>query len=129
MFIPMFSWNVFRVNLIEAGLLSERQIHAMQRECYTMRKNDPVGRARSNNGSGWQSNDGIDDNPIFNKLMREIKRVVAHELMPYLGAVTGTAELPGQSIRRSLAPSWFHGWLSRCGGRCVGYIRWQVPSV
>ena len=47
MFIPMFSWNVFKVNLVELELISERQMFAMQQECYTMRKNDPVGRARS----------------------------------------------------------------------------------
>ena len=63
-----------------------------KKEIDAMRKRDPEGRKRSNAGHGWQSNDGIDDNPIFIKLMREIKRVVANELMPYLGAVPGTAE-------------------------------------
>jgi hypothetical protein len=47
MFIPMFSWNVFRVNLIKEGYVSYEQLHAMQKECYTMRKNDPIGRSRS----------------------------------------------------------------------------------
>ena len=83
MFIPMFSWNVFRVNLIEAGLLSERQIHAMQRECYTMRKNDPVGRARSNNGSGWQSNDGVNERPIFQSLLNGVETVFDNEVFPF----------------------------------------------
>ena len=83
MFIPMFSWNVFRVNLIEAGLLSERQIHAMQRECYTMRKNDPVGRARSNNGSGWQSNDGVNERPIFQCLLNGVETVFDNEVFPF----------------------------------------------
>ena len=56
----------------------------MCKEIDAMRVRDPQGRRRSNAGHGWQSNDGIDDSPIFNKLMREIKRVVSHELMPYL---------------------------------------------
>lgn len=63
-----------------------------KKEIDAMRKRDPKGRTRSNQGHGWQSNDGIDDNPIFIKLMREIRRVVANELMPYLGAEPGTAE-------------------------------------
>ena len=55
-------------------------------EIDAMRMRDPQGRKRSNAGHGWQSNDGIDTNPIFIKLMREIKRVVSHELMHYMGA-------------------------------------------
>ena len=61
MFIPMFAWNVFRTNLIDEGYMSKEQLNAMKKECYTMRKEDPVGRNRSNNSSGWQSNDGVND--------------------------------------------------------------------
>ena len=83
----MFSWNVFKVNLVEAGLLSERKMFAMQQECYTMRKNDPVGRARSNNGSGWQSNDGVNDRPIFQSLLNSIEEVFDNEVFPfYIGS-------------------------------------------
>ena len=63
-----------------------------KKEMDAMRLRDPQGRRRSNAGHGWQSNDGIDDNPIFNKMMREIRRVVAFELMPFLGAVPGAAK-------------------------------------
>ena len=82
----MFSWNVFKVNLIELGLLTPRQMFAMQQECYTMRKNDPVGRARSNNGSGWQSNDGVNERPIFQSMINGVERVFDTEVFPfYLG--------------------------------------------
>ncbi len=83
MFIPMFSWNVFRVNLIDKGLISPEQIRAMQKECYTMRKSDPIGRARSNNGSGWQSNDGVNDRPIFSSLLNGVEEVFNNEVFPF----------------------------------------------
>ena len=83
MYIPMFPWNVFKVNLIDAGLITVDQIIAMQRECYTMRKNDPIGRARSNNGSGWQSNDGVNERPIFQSMMNGVERVFKEEVFPF----------------------------------------------
>lgn len=79
----MFPWNVFKVNLIDAGLITVDQIIAMQRECYTMRKNDPIGRARSNNGSGWQSNDGVNERPIFQSMMNGVERVFKEEVFPF----------------------------------------------
>ena len=79
----MFSWNVFKVNLVELELISERQMFAMQQECYTMRKNDPVGRARSNNGSGWQSNDGVNERPIFQSLLNGVETVFDNEVFPF----------------------------------------------
>ena len=83
MYIPMFPWNVFKVNLIDAGLITVDQIIAMQRECYTMRKNDPIGRARSNNGSGWQSNDGVNERPIFQSMRNGVERVFKEEVFPF----------------------------------------------
>ena len=44
-----------------------------RKEIDAMRARDPQGRRRSNAGHGWQSNDGIDTNPIFSKLIRLIK--------------------------------------------------------
>ena len=79
----MFPWNVFKVNLIDAGLITVDQIIAMQRECYTMRKNDPIGRARSNNGSGWQSNDGVNERHIFQSMMNGVERVFKEEVFPF----------------------------------------------
>ena len=79
-----------------------------KKEIDAMRVRDPQGRRRSNAGHGWQSNDGIDDSPIFNKLMREIKRVVSHELMPYLGSVPGTAECIMHNSWANI--NYTHGW-------------------
>ena len=52
MYLPMFSWHVFKANLLDLGLVSQEQLDAMKKECYTMRKEDPIGRRRSNNGAG-----------------------------------------------------------------------------
>ena len=79
-----------------------------KKEIDAMRKRDPKGRHRSNQGYGWQSNDGIDNNPIFIKMMREIKRVFAHELMPYLGAEPETAECIMHNSWANI--NYKHGW-------------------
>ena len=79
-----------------------------KKEIDAMRKRDPQGRHRSNQGYGWQSNDGIDNNPIFIKMMREIRRVFAHELMPYLGAEPETAECIMHNSWANI--NYKHGW-------------------
>jgi len=83
MFLPMFSWNVFKTNLLEEGFITDHQLFSMQQECYTMRKNDPIGRARSNNGSGWQSNDGVNERPIFSSMINGVERVFNNEVFPF----------------------------------------------
>jgi len=79
-----------------------------KKEIDAMRKRDPQGRHRSNQGYGWQSNDGIDNNPIFTKMMREIRRVFAHELMPYLGAEPHSAECIMHNSWANI--NYKHGW-------------------
>jgi uncharacterized protein (TIGR02466 family) len=59
-------------------------------EIDAMRKRDPQGRRRSNQGHGWQSNDGIDTSPIFQKAMKHLKRNMEKELMGYMGYRPGT---------------------------------------
>lgn len=83
MYIPMFAWHVFRVNLLDEGYITQEQLFAMQRECYTMRKEDPIGRNRSNNSSGWQSKDGVNDRPIFQSLLNGVERVFHNEVFPF----------------------------------------------
>ena len=83
MFLPLFPWNVFRTNLIDKGYITKKQLDAMKKECYTMRKEDPVGRNRSNNSSGWQSNDGVNDRPIFQSLLNGVEKVFDNELFPF----------------------------------------------
>ena len=88
MFLPMFSWNVFRTNLVDEGYITHEQLDAMKKECYTMRKENPVGRNRSNNASGWQSDDGVNNRPIFQSLLNGVEGVfdneVFHEFYQFL---------------------------------------------
>lgn len=94
MYIPMFAWHVFRVNLLDEGYITQEQLFAMQRECYTMRKEDPIGRNRSNNSSGWQSKDGVNDRPIFQSLLNGVEKVFNNEVFPfYMGENAHNYEL------------------------------------
>ena len=72
--------------------LTPEYFQMLKDEMDAMRTRDREGRRRSNKGLGWQSNDGIDNNPIFNKLMRQIKRTVTEEIMGYCGFEKGTAQ-------------------------------------
>ena len=72
--------------------LTPEYFQMLKDEMDAMRTRDREGRRRSNKGLGWQSNDGIDNNPIFNKLMRQIKRTVTEEIMGYCGFERGTAQ-------------------------------------
>ena len=83
MYLPLFPWNVFRTNLVDEGYITRDQLDAMVKDCYTMRKEDPVGRSRSNNASGWQSNDGVNNRPIFQSLLNGIERVFDKEVFPF----------------------------------------------
>ncbi len=65
----------------------------LKNEMDAMRTRDPQGRKRSNAGSGWQSNDGIDNNPIFNKLMRNIKKMAQNELLGFCGFKPGQGQI------------------------------------
>ena len=71
--------------------LTPEYFNMLKEEIDAMRTRDPEGRTRSNKGHGWQSNDGIDNNPIFNKLMRQIKRTIQDELLGYCGFEPGSS--------------------------------------
>ena len=65
---------------------------ALKEEIDAMRKRDPKGRNISNR-NGWQSVDGIDQNPIFIRALRQIKRAFRDELIPFLGIEKNTSEI------------------------------------
>ena len=72
MYLPMFSWHVFKANLLDLGLVSQEQLDAMKKECYTMRKENPMGRTRSNNDAGWHSVDGVNERPMLHSLLNGV---------------------------------------------------------
>lgn len=65
---------------------------ALKEEIDAMRKRDPKGRNISNR-NGWQSVDGIDQNPIFIRALRQIKREFRDELVPFLGIEKDSAKI------------------------------------
>ncbi len=70
--------------------MTQEYFDLLKNEIDAMRLRDPVGRRVSNASSGWQSKDGCDNNPIFVKAMRAIRRLVEDEMMPYLGVKPNT---------------------------------------
>tara|TARA_B100000900_G_scaffold179959_1_gene152565 strand:- start:4686 stop:5375 length:690 start_codon:yes stop_codon:yes gene_type:complete len=70
--------------------MSADYFDCLKNEIDGMRKRDPVGRRVSNAGSGWQSIDGCDTNPMFVKAIRAIRRTVDDEMMPFLGLKPNT---------------------------------------
>jgi len=65
--------------------MNEDYFEQLKNEIDAMRKKDPVGRKVSNAYTGWQSKDGCDNNPIFIKCIRSIKRMMRDEVMLHLG--------------------------------------------
>ena len=64
--------------------LDDNYMNLLKRTIDEMRADEPKGRQISNSG-GWQSNDGIDTNPAFGKLMRCIKDTFYEEVWPFWG--------------------------------------------
>lgn len=60
-------------------------VKTLKKEIDWMRKQDPKGRRISNAYTGWQSNDGVDRNPIFQKCMNRIQRFIEQEVCLYYG--------------------------------------------
>jgi len=79
----VFEWDFLGDQQTE--LMSPEYFELMKNEMDAMRRRDPEGRKISNAYSGWQSNDGVDTNPIFQKMMRQIKIKVRDEIGPVLG--------------------------------------------
>lgn len=62
----------------------------MKNEIDMMERTDHQGRSVSNQGRGWQSNDGVDHHPTFVKCVRAIKRTIRDEMMPFMGLKDGS---------------------------------------
>ncbi len=70
----------------KCSTMTEEYFSLLKNEMDAIRKRDK-GRFLSNQeSSSWQSNDGVETNPIFVGAIRQIKRVVRDEMMPFMGA-------------------------------------------
>ena len=69
----LFPTLLFKYDLIEEGLLTSEYVDQLRQDMDAMRRKDPTGRRVSNAYTGWQSNDGCNERPIWQKVIRVIK--------------------------------------------------------
>lgn len=92
----MFPTYIFHRNMLNAGEnrgFAKDYLVLLQTEIDSMRRNDPKGRQISNQYTGWQSNDGCESSPIFQKLMNEIINTFNDEVLPFNGLNPHTAKV------------------------------------
>ena len=80
----LFPTLLFEYNLLDEGLITETYLQELRADMNGMRKKDPKGRNVSNRYSGWQSNDGVNQRPAWNKIQRVIKNKLNDEVLPFL---------------------------------------------
>ncbi len=107
----LFPHYVFQRNMLDPNL-DESQGYDLEynemlvAEVDAMRKRDPKGRLVSNSPnpatmhrSGWQSNDGCESSPVFQKCMNRISKFFSDEVLPFHGIQNsnGLKMRPGNS--------------------------------
>ena len=88
----LFSRNMLDPNLDENQGYDLEYNNMLVEEVKAMRKRDPIGRFVSNAPSaekqyisGWQSKDGCETSPIFQKCMNRISKFFQDEVLPFHG--------------------------------------------
>ena len=88
----LFSRNMLDPNLDENQGYDLEYNDMLVEEVKAMRKRDPMGRLVSNSPApgtkhiaGWQSNDGCERNPTFQKCMNKINQFFIDEVLPFHG--------------------------------------------
>ena len=88
----MFHRNFLDPNLCEQQGYDLEYNQMLVEEMDAMRKRDPKGRQVSNamapnqkHLAGWQSKDGCESSPVFQKCMNRISRFFADEVLPFHG--------------------------------------------
>ena len=89
----LFPTLLFKYDLIEEGILTSEYLDQLRQDMDAMRKKDPTGRKVSNAYTGWQSNDGCNQRPIWQKVIRVIKDKVNHEVLPFHHVDTSKIQL------------------------------------
>ena len=87
---PLFPTYIFHRNFTQEGLPEDRGFSKeycimLRDEMDAMRRRDPIGRQLSNQYTGWQSNDGCERNPTFQKCMNKINQFFIDEVLPFHG--------------------------------------------
>ncbi len=95
----LFSRNFLDPNLSEEQGYTLEYNQMLVEEIDNMRRRDPKGRQVSNAETGWQSNDGCESNPVFQKCMNRITRFFQDEVLPFFS-------IPHQELRMEAGNSW-----------------------
>ena len=114
----LFPTHVFHRNLLQEGLddsrgVTEEYLGMLKDEMDAMRKRDPVGRQLSNAYTGWQSKDGCESSPIFQKLINRIEHLFYDEVFPFNG----------------LNPQIAHMRLGNCWANINDFLAWNKPHL
>tara|TARA_B110000444_G_scaffold239117_1_gene253270 strand:- start:646 stop:1344 length:699 start_codon:yes stop_codon:yes gene_type:complete len=80
----LFHRNFLQENLGDRGYSEEYSL-MLRGEMDAMRRRDPIGRQLSNQYTGWQSKDGCERNPTFQKCMNKIVGLFNEEVLPFHG--------------------------------------------
>ncbi len=81
----IFHRNFTQENLPEDKGYSKEYSVMLRDEMDAMRRRDPKGRQLSNQYTGWQSHDGCERNPTFQKCMNRIEQFFIDEVIPFHG--------------------------------------------
>ena len=86
----IFPTHIFHRNFTHETLGEDRGFSKeycimLRDEMDAMRRRDPIGRQLSNQYTGWQSNDGCERNPTFQKCMNKINQFFIDEVIPFHG--------------------------------------------
>ena len=104
--------------------MTEEYFGLLKNEMDAIRNRDR-GRFLSNQETtSWQSNDGLETNPIFIGAIRQIQREVRDEVMPYLGAKPDSFDIEFHNSWANI--NGFGAWRSRSMALKVFYQQFQV---
>jgi len=109
----LFHRNFLQENMPESRGVDRNYLQMLVDEMDAMRRRDPKGRMFSNQYTGWQSHDGCEKNPIFQKCMNRIITFYNDEVLPYHGLDPSVAEL----------------WITNSWGNINGRDAWNAPHL
>ena len=95
----LFHRDITHESLDEKQGVTKEYMGMLRDEMDAMRRRDPKGRQLSNQYTGWQSNDAVESNPIFQKCINRIITAFNEEVLPFHGLDPSVAKL-------SISNSW-----------------------
>ena len=89
----IFERDLLDPNLDKSRGIDQNYLDLLVETMDGMRRKDPQGRRLSNAYTGWQSHDGCESNPAFQKLMNRIQTMFYDEIWPFHGLDRNKAQM------------------------------------